>query len=343
MVKSISSKTYNKGIGTAGVVLIVVVIFGGLYLLGVNTHSVGTQLGATTTVSSGICPTQTQNFQVSVGYMNFADVPAAYTLVSGQTINTYSQSPTQSSTPSTASATSSSSAPVAVSGLNCNGTYLVTAGDNVNYFLNGTTANIGTNVNLPVKVVANKYSAPTITVQNATSSAASSTARFHDVTAGRTFQALLTIQAGQYSSSEGMMAVTLTYNSLAVKPSISGATPVSVAVPAPTFVTSNAANTQYSQIGSQNAQVTYLVPEVDNYAYASMSGASSSPTSISVTVQSLSAYATNEVIGVQITPATDFFNTVNGQLMTGQYVNPLTQANIFSPVVTSDAIQLSTN
>jgi len=291
------------------------------------------------------CPSLAQNFIVSVAYPDFTKSPIQLTLVASQTINAYAQTPAVSTTV-TATASSSSSAGTALTSLNCGGSYLLTAGDNSGYFLNYTTQNIGTSINLPVTIVAPKYSAVTITASNSVNTAPSASAQqLYSQSASKTLTGYLTVQAGQYTASAGPMALSFSYNSASIQSvSVSGLSPTTAAVPAMVFENANTVNSAFWIAGVENSQVTYLLPSLANYQYSNGNAAPSSG-QVQIPVQIVttsSAGVANELIGVQIVAGTNFYNSATGQVQSGVYKNPLTNANIFSPVAFAHAFELNT-
>ena len=334
----------NKGL-SGGMVIALVIVVGALVLIASNhtTLSVSNPINHVIGTTGGVCPTQTQNFQVSVAYNDYTKSPVQQTLVGSQSINAYAQSPRVAVTPSVASVTSSSTSSTAVTGLNCNTNYLLTSGDNANYFLNGTYANIGTNVNLPVTILLNRYTAPTINTANSTITAPKSQAVIHSVTASKTVEAYLVIQAGQYSASQGPMALSFSYNSADIQSiSISGVGSTQASVPSMSFQTSNTADTSLIGVGAQNTQLNFQIPAVSDFQYSTGQGTSVGQYEIPVVITTSSSFATNEIISAQITPMTNYFSPLNGTLV-GVYKNPQTNANIFTPVSQAGAIVLQTN
>jgi len=338
--------------GAIVVILVALALFTGV--VKIPTGTTGTVGVTTPNNPTGTlnCPSITQNFLVTVAYPDYTKSPIQLTLISGQTINAYSQTPSASTTVTAVQYSSSGSAN-ALSGLNCGGSYLLTAGDNSNYFLNSTVANIGTSINLPVTIVAPKYSAPTITVANSTTLTPQSWwVTFHSTTVSQTKVGYLVIQAGQYTASEGPMAVSFAYNSQAIQSiNFAGLSQSPAAVPAMSFLSSNAyfgagatygdANVVFNK-GSQNAQVTFLLPSTNNYQYASPSGPSVGSYEIPIQIVTSSSYAANEPISVQITPGTNFFNTATGQVAVDVFKNPQTNANLFTPTTAAGAFVLQT-
>lgn len=328
----------SKGMGGGTVVLLVViVVIAVLYSGGKLSFSSPVQTGVngnSNVNSAGVCPSIAQNFLVSVAYPDYTKSPVQLTLVASQTINSYAQAPTVSTTV-TSTATSSSSAAAVLTNLNCNTPYLLTSGDNSGYFLNSTVVNIGTSVNFPVTLVAPKYSAVTITGANSVQTTPQANAIIiGSTTASKTVTAYLVVQAGQYTASQGQMALSFSYNSAAIQSvTISGLAPTSAPVPSMTFLTTNAYDAQLiGAVGSQNTQVNYLLPSLNNYQYSTGSGSSIGSYEIPVVIQTTSSYAVNELINVQVTPGTSFFNTATGTVQNGVFKNPQTNANLFSPV-----------
>ncbi len=297
---------------------------------------------ATNVNQNGCPPGQSQAFLVSVKYPNYATTPLTESLAGSQSVNVYSQYPTPSTTP-TNTVTSSSSGATAAGGLNCGYNYLITAGDQSTYFMNYTYANIGNNVNLPVTVVSPKISALSLKFSNFTGSVPTAETLIDGVGASQTVIGYVYVQAGQFTGSEGPIALTFAYNSLDIQSiQISGLSPSGAPVPAMTYVTSNTNNPTYSAVGHQNSQITYLIPSVSNYEYSTVQGPSTGAIAIPVQITTGTAFSVNEIIGVQATPATDFFAANNGSVLTGVYKNPGTNANLVPPVVTSNAIVLVT-
>ncbi len=304
------------------------------------TTPAGATIPGSTPVSS-VCPAATQNFATSVVYPDFTKSPLQLTLVASQTVNSYSQTPTASTTV-TSSVTSSSSNSVPLSGINCNFNYLLTAGDNSGYFLNSTVANIGTSLNFPVQLVVPKYSAVTLTVANAVQQVPAANVFITAVQASKTVTAYLVIAGGQYTASQGPMALSFSYNSVAIQSISVGGLPLSgVSVPPMTFQTSNTMATQeIGAIGTQNTQGTVLVSPIANFQYATGSGSSVGAYEIPITIITTSAYAANDLISFQVTPGTSFFNTATGTVQSGVFRNPQTLANLFTPVALNTAIIL---
>lgn len=334
----------NKGL-SGGMVVVLVIVVGALVLIASNhtTLSISNPVNQVSGSTSGVCPTQAQNFQVSVAYNDYKKSPVQQTLAGLEVINTYAQAPRIALTPSVASATSSSTSATSVTGLNCKTNYLLTAGDNSAYFLNGTYANIGTNVNLPVTILLNKYSAPTLKTANSTITAPTSQAVIHSTTASKTVIAYLVVQAGQYTASQGPMALSFSYNSADIQSiSISGVGPTQASVPSMSFQTSNTADTNLASVGAQNTQINFQVPSVSDFQYSTGQGASVGQYEIPVVITTSASFATNEIISAQLTPMTNYFSPLNGTLVP-VYKNPQTNANIFAPVQDSGAIVLQTN
>ena len=334
----------NKGL-SGGMVIALVIVVGALVLIASNhtTLSVSNPINQVSGNTGGVCPTQAQNFQVSVAYNDYTKSPVQQTLAGSETINAYAQTPRVAVTPSVASVTSSSTSATSVTGLNCNTNYLLTSGDNNVYFLNGTYANIGTNVNLPVTILLNKYSAPTLQTANSTISAPKSQAVIHSVTASKTVIGYLVIQAGQFTSSQGPLALSFSYNSADIQSiSISGVGTSQVSVPSMTFQTSNTADTSLIGVGAQNTQINFQIPSVSNFQYSTGQGTSVGQYEIPVVITTSSSFATNEIISAQLTPMTNYFSPINGTLVS-VYKNPQTNANIFAPIQDSGAIVLQTN
>jgi hypothetical protein len=341
-VKNSDKMAHNKGFSGGVVIALVIVVIAGMYLISSHPLSIA-QVNQVQGNTGGICPTQTQNFQVSVSYTDFTKQPVQQTLVGSQTINAYTQSPKPATTPSVASVTSSSTSATALTGVNCNTNYLLVSGDNSGYFVNGTYANIGTQINLATPIILSKYTAPTIQTANATISKPSSQAVIHSVTASKTVIAYLSIEAGQYTASQGAMALSFSYNSSAIQSiSISGVGQTSAPVPSMTFQTSNTEDTGLIGVGAQNTQVNYAVASVSNFQYATGTGSQTGTYEIPVVITTTSSFATNEIISAQITPQTNYFSPVNGTLVS-VYKNPSTGADIFTPVKDAGAIVLQTN
>ena len=162
------------------------------------------------------------------------------------------------------------------------------------------------------------------------------------VKSSQTITAYMLLQAGQYTASQGSMAVSFAYNSADIQSISIGVPQSSASVPAMSFVTTNSAqNPGFLFWGIQNTQVTFLVPSVYNFLYSTGTGTSVSAAEIPVVITTGSSYGTNnEVVSIQVTPGTTFFNTTNGNLVSGQYKNPQTNANLFAPVVAANAIIL---
>lgn len=280
-----------------------------------------------------------------VQYPDYTKSPVSYSPVSGQTISGYPQS-VQGSTVATLSATSTSSA-VAVTGVQPCTPYLLVSGDNSGYFVNYTYANLQQTNDVPVYINVQKYTAPTLTVSNSSITTPTTTTRIHSVTASSTQVAYVFIKAGQYTASQQNLLVSLSFNSLAIQSLSFGnyalANPLGGA-PSMSFISSNTSNPSYTSLGVQNTQNNYVLPSsagLANFNYATGSGQSITATGIPVTIKTSSAYATNELIGVQVTPGTSFFDTSTGMMDSPVYRNPLTSANLFTPVQTDDAIALT--
>jgi len=277
--------------------------------------------------TSGVpCTSVAQTPQVSVKFPNPTLTPIGqFTLVASQTINAYLQ---PGGTSIAATATSSSSAPVSLNSLNCGSTYLITAGSSTSsYFLNATTFTLQQGATNPqVTVIAPQYTAPTATFANGTLGAtARSFTVWHNVVASGTYSGTLYLQAGQYNDSMGPIAVTFAYNALAGVPSIPGASSVSNPIVPPAL--SN----------GQNSYITYLLPAASNFYYNSgLNGLSQSIGSSGIAVQykTTSAFgaAENTVISAQVTPGTNFFSTYSGTLLPDQFINPQTQATLYTPI-----------
>lgn len=337
--------TNTAAVWVVGLIIVVsVVMYAGTNGFKTSFNISGTPTtGGSTQINTGLpCTSVTQTPQVSVKYPNPTLSPSGQlSLVASQAINAYTQ---PGSTTPAATATSSSSAPVALSGLNCGSTYLITAGSSTSgYFLNGTTFTLQQGATNPqVTVIAPQYTAPTLTFSNGSvASTPASQAFFHNVVASQTLSAVVYVQAGQYNDSEGPAALTITYNSLAVTPSISGLSPTGQPVPAPTFITSNAGITKYATVGSQNSQLTWLIPASSNFYYNSgTSGLSQTQggAGITVTLKTTSGYVANTIVGVQYTAGTNFFSTYSGTLLADQFVNPQTQGNLYAPTAATSAI-----
>lgn len=349
----------NKISNGALVGILVVVVIAVLYAsgkLGTTPLSVGTPSpsvsGAPPTNQSfnaAACPNYAQNFLITVQYPDYTKNPVAFTAVGSQTINLYAQptagvpaAPTSPSTSVTVTGTSSATSGTAIASLNCGVRYLITAGDNSGYFLNGTYQNIGYANNKVVYINAAKYSNVKITgantIQASPANVLAATVKIQAASASSTQTGYLIIQGGQYTSSEGPQCVSFAYNAQAIQ-SVSIGLPVyNGPCPAMAFLTSNTAETELSKIGSQNTQVNYLIPSLSNYQYSTATGTSVAAYEIPVVATLTASFTINEAIGVQVTPGTGFFSTVNGTLLslgtTGSvvYKNPQTGLNIFTPI-----------
>lgn len=347
------TKTSGHGaIAIIAIVAIVAVLWSTGALGGTKSVS-----GLTTTTPGGtvgtvvLCP-NTQNIAGKVQYMDWTKLVNGQptpTLINGQTINVYAQlTPTTYSGTVTYTATSSSSGstPVPSSGnVNCNIAYLYTAGDQSSYLLNGTVFNSGTASSVPVTLTVLKYAAATLTNQNASTSAFAQTANVHSVTSGRTYNPGIQIAAGAGYDSSGPGVIIFVYNSLAFTITMQGATQVSTGLlPAVSFVTSNTNFPGLAVIGSQNQEIAFQVPAASYYQYTTLSGPSTSTgATISPALTTSSGYSSNELVSEYFVPASDFYNTASGQLQTGQYINPSTQASLVSTVYDLGALAFHTS
>jgi len=362
MAKNI--KHTSSGMSGLEVALIIAVILGGLIYTGVikgtATYSVTQPSGngAQTTANLASCTgNYAPQFTTSAGYPDYTKAPNAngaypITLVASQTLLVYPQTSPGASTYSVTpvnSVSSSSSVGIGQVGVTCGSTYLLYSGDNSGYFVNSSTQTLTSSAQT-VTLVIPKYSAPTILTTNTAQGvpAAQSTTvpqTFLNVVAGQTLIGYITIQAGQYTASQGPMALTIGYNSQAIGSiNIAGLSPSSAPVPAMTFVTSNgyAPSVIVANYGAQNKQTTYLIPSVSNYQYATGTGSSIGSYEIPIQITASSIYGANELVKIQTVPGTSVFNTATGTMNTGVFINPQTGANIFTPT-TSNAFVLRTD
>ena len=286
---------------------------------------------------------------MSDAYPDFTQSPNAagaypLTVLSGQSISIYPVAGSGFSSIAVDSVTSGTSG-VASAGLNCGATYLIGGGDQSTVFYNVTSVT-GTQLSeasQPVTLVTPKYSAPTITASNTVQSTPGAQAVIHSVTASKTVIAYLVVQAGQYSASEGQMALSFAYNSMAIQSiSIAGLGQSSVAVPSMSFATTNSFDTGLTSVGSQNTQITFLLPSIQDYQYSTGTGSSVGAYMIPVQITTSSAFGTNELISTQLTPGTDYFNKATGTVNTDVFKNPSSGANLFAPV-TAQSVVLQTN
>ena len=305
----------------------------------------------TPTTITGSCPAPTTLAgTISVAYPDFTQTPIKLTLVASQTVNYYAQSPTPATTPSLASATSSSSAPVAISSTapQCGVDYMAISGDGSTYFHNATNIVLSAQNNgQGFTIVLPRYSAPTLTFANFSGTAGLATTRIHSAVASTPYTAYLYLKAGVYTDSEGQGLISLAYNGLDLNiKDVGGESAASPQGGAPTisFVTTNAVyGVQYLAWGVQNKQTNYYVPSASNGQYTTTTGTSVGSAFIPIDLNTQTSFAVNELIAVQFSAADSYFNTTSGSFKPGFYVNPVTGANLFTPVVTYNGVMVSTN
>lgn len=338
--------TVNKGFSAGAVVMILAVVFVGIYALNGGTLSLGNH-SVTTTNGGGApsvttCP-QTQNFLAKAQYIDYTQTPAQPTLIASQTINVYI--PGSGTVQFSGTSLSTAGTVIPSSGnINCNSNYLIGSGDGSTYLHNYVSVNSGTNSSVPVTLTLLKYAAPVLTLQNSSATALSAQSVFHKATAGETLANIdFAVQAGTGFDSSGQVAVIFIYNSLAISNiNIQGATPISTGLlPAVSYVTSNSLDTRFKLMGSENTAKAFLLPQASYSQYTGATGASASTQTITPVITLSGSYAINETIGMEIVPADNYFNPATGTVNQNVYINPTTQAALVTPVTDANAIVIS--
>lgn len=339
-----------KGVEGKWVALIVIVAIVGVVWMSshgttLSVSGVTSPSSSSTNLNSCGSTSTLPTFLLSDAYPDYTQSPNAagaypLTVLSGQSISVYPVAGSGFSSIAQSSVTSGS-AGVASAGLNCGGTYLIAGGDQSTVFFNTTGAS-GTQLTMasqPETLVTPKYSAPTITASSSVQSTPTAQAVISSVSASKTVIGYLVIQAGQYTASEGSMALSFAYNSSAIQSiSIAGLGQSSASVPSMSFATTNAFDTSLDSVGSQNTQVTFLLPSISDYQYSSGTGSSIGAYMIPVQITTSSAYGGNELISTQITPGTDYFNKATGVVQTDVFKNPSTGGDLFTPVVANSIV-----
>jgi len=396
MKGSVSNNMFLVGIAFVVVIVLASVWFGTQYgasskstvPTGTQNQSVSSSVASACTALTGTsplynnakcaAPNVAQTFSITTGYFNYSKPvyggAVALAPLGSQTINRYNQYPTVSGLVS-GTATSSSTQATSLSLVAPGVDQLVTACDNSGqqtYFMNYTYANPGS-ASLAFTLPCEKYSAPTLIPSNIASGGSTTAVQAvqHSITIGASQQytLYLAIKAGLSNACEFQCLVSFTFNNLAIQSiSLNGQGPVNPTsqVPSLSFVTSNTNNPTFIYLGAQNKQLNYLISGtgLENNFYSTGVGgngfaAAGSTTWLPVVVQTTAAIATNELIGVAITPSTELFNTTSGYINdygaaglftpinSGQNIQGAftTQsgANIFSPVYTNNAFVLQTN
>lgn len=344
--------TRNNGIGTGGVILIILVLFGGFYAMTSGFKNLSfnspTSPSGSTTVSPqnlGVCPSFQPTLGIIAKYPDFSKTPTVPTQVA-TAANVY----LKGSTTSLAAISTTAGGPATTTnGIQCGSSYLVTAGDGLtSYYLNYTYINIGTNSTPTVVIQTPKYSAPTLQVANSVAATFTSNGAFiRSVAAGQTVtSAYITLQAGQYNFGQQNIAVQFIYNSPAISGiSISGAPQVSSALlPPANFLSSNtgiggANGAGLLQMGVQSSTAAYLLPPIAQYQYAGLTP-SAGIQYINPIITVGSSYGANEPIGVVACGAQNWWNTTSGRVDTGVFINSVTKAGLTACAYTNNAFVL---
>ena len=343
-------KAISKNMVLLVTMLTAIVVIGGVSYVAL------TRTGATTTIPYGggggnggsSCPTIAQTVQASGIWLNYSKTPVAQNVVAGQLVSLYL--PGSTSNLAYQVSTALGTTPVTISNVNCNTGYIAVSGDQSTFFANYTNLNTGTNVNTRLVMQLLPYNAPTIQVQGSSVAAYASSANVVSATAGQKLANFgLTVKAGTNWDSEGPMALFFTYNSFAISSiTLPGATQIaSGSIQTPTYVTTNGVY-YIATTGAQNNYVVFQLPQGVNGQYSTPSGTTSGQGQGTMTpqIQLSGAYAANELIGVGVVPATDFWNplvgAITGYNVNGQavYIYPSNQVDIIPATYTANAIQI---
>lgn len=342
---SMANNTKNYGVSGGAMIVVVLIIVGGFLYMNGNTHSLtsGSNNNSNQTLGTIVTQPNTQTFLGKVQYIDFSQTPPQPTLVGSQTINCYI--PGQGTVQYTGTSSSSGGVTIPSTGnINWKTWYLCGSGNGISYLHNYTRINSGANSSVPLLITVDKYAADTVQVQNSSAVALSQRTVIHKAAAGQTVTtASINIQAGKGFDSTGQKAIIFIYNSLAISSiNLQGATPVSMGLlPAVNYVTSNSVDTEWSNMGKQNTAVAFLLPQSSYYAYTGTGSSSATLQSITPTITLSSNYGANEIVGVEIVPADNYFNPSTGTVDQNIFINPTTQAALVTPVLIANAIQIT--
>ena len=294
--------------------VIAVVVLALLYSNGSLSVSTPAPTGGT-----GACPLS-QVMSGMVVTTNLANNQPA--LVGSQTINVYT--PGMGLPVFTGTSSGSAGVTIPASGnVNCNVNLIAVSGDDSIYLRNGTAFSTGKQSVVPVVVKVLTYGAPTLTVSNAPSQAFASTTFVSGAVAGLPVTDVqMHIKAGAGVDSEGPLAIEFTYNGADISSiSLQGGSSIAPSLlPNPTFG------------AGQNAEAAFLIPAGSYFGVQALNP---------VITMSGVYNGLSETVGIQMSPATDYWDSATGQLMTGVYVNPVTQQALVTPVKVASAITIT--
>ncbi len=209
-----------------------------------------------------------------------------------------------------ASGTTSATAGTTVSGVNCGASYTVFFGDNSNYYLTAVPVQV-TQTTQVVQKQLKPISAPTVQFNNGTIAGYVSQAKFFGVPNGYTETNLqMRISAGSGFWGNPDFAVMFAYNSSQIQSIKLNLPTVSV----PSSVVS---------IPAGFATVAYQLPAISNYQQETLN-----PVIVTGTLPSNTAVASP--INVYLISEASY--NQNGNLETGLFTNPVTQAALVTPV-----------
>ena len=303
-----------------------------------------------------------QTLVATVSWYNQSQNPPKPAPVASQTVSAY----LPGAAIATGTATTSAAGIASVTGLNSCTTYNITMGDNSHYFLTWMrNVNLGTSTNPQIMLTALNYSAPTIYATNGTGGTTFTTpfTTIHKVTAGSSIgSAGFSIKAGTNYDSQGPGIVAMYFNGSDIQaPFMSGEVSAMAALSgvsasySPTYITSNSANTRWSNLGSQSSYTAfYMNPSWNNQYSTLYTGSASQPVNnqgsatYNPTINVKGTFVNNEIISIAWIPVTTFYNTATNPAtgkaygpQTGVALNPFTGTPIFTQTLDANAIQLT--